>query len=259
MGIELTKQVLKMLGADPNSYDLELEGEVKCYNGLAIKNVVIGYYFYEVINGEKHFLEHLSNLDTLCSHLIKKHKEGGNPYYWSEQQRIAKLDEYKAPFREADRKFRQSLKEYAAEYEKKLKQEGTSSKMTFEELKYILIKEDINPYSWDILEDGYISEYDGYVLKKAENGGYDIFYMERGQYDLLKHADDEYVACIEFLKLLIEDGDTKLIKYVNFDELLDDSLLVEPNFKGYILMDAIALSKKLGRPLTDEESKQFER
>lgn len=51
----------------------------------------------------------------------------------------------------------------------------------------------------------------------------------------------------------------KMGKAFEFDKLLDDSRLVEPNFKGYRLMDAIALSKKLGRPLTDEESKQFEK
>lgn len=45
---------------------------------------------------------------------------------------------------------------------------------------------------------------------------------------------------------------------LEFDSLLESTLIVEPNFKGFNLMGAIALSKKLGRPLTDEESKQFE-
>ena len=51
----------------------------------------------------------------------------------------------------------------------------------------------------------------------------------------------------------------KMGKAFEFDALLNDSRLVQPNFKSYDLIGAIALSKKLGRPLTADESKQFEK
>ncbi len=261
MGIEQLKQILKMKGADPASYDLDLEGDINCQNGLAIKKVVVGYFFSEIINGKRYFNEHLGSLDTACDHLCKRHCEGGNPYYWDDERRRHRIEEHEAPFVEADRRLRLELKEFAEQFEAKQKLEGRSSNMTFEELKYILIKENINPYSWCILGCACVSGYDGYVIKEAENG-YDLYYMERGQYDFLEHADNEHKACLAFLNTLAESGDYSLIKYINFNELPESSLLTvklpKYNPLGYDIQEAIKLSLKLGRKLTDEESKQFE-
>jgi hypothetical protein len=50
----------------------------------------------------------------------------------------------------------------------------------------------------------------------------------------------------------------QLDKVFEFDELLEDGRLVMPSYgEEFDLFGAIALSKKLGRILTDEESKQF--
>ena len=51
----------------------------------------------------------------------------------------------------------------------------------------------------------------------------------------------------------------KIRIYDHFGELMPDGRLTEPDDgKVYRLREAIALSKRLGRPLTDEEIKEFE-
>lgn len=47
--------------------------------------------------------------------------------------------------------------------------------------------------------------------------------------------------------------------YNHFGEAMPDGRLTTPsNDKTYRLREAIAMTKKLGRPLTDEEMKEFE-
>lgn len=47
--------------------------------------------------------------------------------------------------------------------------------------------------------------------------------------------------------------------YDHFGEAMPDGRLTEPsNGKVYRLREAIAMSKKLGRPLTEEEMKEYE-
>jgi hypothetical protein len=51
---------------------------------------------------------------------------------------------------------------------------------------------------------------------------------------------------------------SKLEEEIDFDAILDDGRIVMPSYdEDFDLFGAIALSKKLGRVLTDEESKQF--
>lgn len=51
----------------------------------------------------------------------------------------------------------------------------------------------------------------------------------------------------------------KIRNYDLFGEAMPDGRLTEPSDdKTYRLREAIALSKRLGRPLTDEELKEFE-
>lgn len=52
--------------------------------------------------------------------------------------------------------------------------------MDFAELKKILVKENINPIEYDILEKGYVTGVDGYIIESIESG-YGLYYMERGQ------------------------------------------------------------------------------
>lgn len=48
-------------------------------------------------------------------------------------------------------------------------------------------------------------------------------------------------------------------KYDNFGEAMPDGRLTAPSdYKTYHLREAILLSKRLGRPLTEDEMKQFE-
>lgn len=131
--------------------------------------------------------------------------------------------------------------------------------MTFQELKAILQQEGISELSYDILGTGSVRGYDGFVIKEAAAIGYDIFYMERGKSTFLEHAESEHIACKCFLAWFFKTGDKHLAKYLELEDILEDGRLVEPSKGKYDLFGAIALSEKLGRPLTDEESKQFER
>ena len=52
---------------------------------------------------------------------------------------------------------------------------------------------------------------------------------------------------------------TVLDKFDRFGEMMTDGRLTMPSDgKIYLLREAILLSKKLGRPLSEEEMKQFE-
>lgn len=248
------KGILDKEGISEDSYDINSEGSISCKNGYAIKKAKKGYYLYIVDDGDYELLNHLETEDEICRCFIRWLFGDDNPYYFCYTREYK--EEYSAEFLEAERKWLQGLKKEAAKFEVKHRQEGISKRMTFEELKYILVKENISPYSWDILGHAYVKGYDGYVIKEAENG-YDLYYIERGQYTFLEHTDDEHSACMAFLKLFIKDGDVHLAKHLSFDELLDDSRLVEPSSGDFDLMSAIALSKQLRRPLSDEESKQF--
>lgn len=85
--------------------------------------------------------------------------------------------------------------------------------MTFEELKRILIKETVDPDLYDILDTGYIGGYDGYVIKKSAHG-YDLYYMERGQYDFLDSFSNEHDVSIALIKELADYCEPQLQKYV---------------------------------------------
>lgn len=56
--------------------------------------------------------------------------------------------------------------------------------MDFAELKKILVKENINPIEYDVLEKGYVTGVDGYIIKSIESG-YGLYYMEREQKNLI--------------------------------------------------------------------------
>ncbi len=60
--------------------------------------------------------------------------------------------------------------------------------------------------------------------------------------------------------ILAERKTTRVVdKFDRFGEVMPDGRLTAPSEgKMYRLREAILLSKRLGRPLTDEEMKQFE-
>lgn len=54
-------------------------------------------------------------------------------------------------------------------------------------------------------------------------------------------------------------NENRIDKYDRFGEAMPDGRLTAPSDnKSYRLREAILLSKRLGRPLTEEEMKQFE-
>ena len=110
--------------------------------------------------------------------------------------------------------------------------------MTFQELKTLLQREGISELSYDILGAGRVRGYDGFVIKEAKGIGYDIFYMERGESTFLEHAENERLACRCFLVWLVKTGDKHLIKYIDFDDLLEDGRIVEPSKGSFNLMGA---------------------
>lgn len=85
--------------------------------------------------------------------------------------------------------------------------------MNIKKLKEILKKEKIDPIDYDILGKGYVGGYDGFIINKADNGDFRLYYMERGQRDLLLQTDSEEQVCIEFLRVMGRD-DKNLLKYI---------------------------------------------
>ena len=85
--------------------------------------------------------------------------------------------------------------------------------MNISRLKAILEKEKIDPIDYDILGKGYVSGYDGFIINKADNGDFRLYYVERGQRDLLLQTDSEEQVCIEFLRVMGRD-DKNLLKYI---------------------------------------------
>ena len=86
--------------------------------------------------------------------------------------------------------------------------------ITFEELVYCLIKEGKSPANYEILGNASVYGYDGYVVKHGNAGnGFDVFYMERGQYTLLGHCKNEHDTCVAMLKLFARDNQ-RLKQYI---------------------------------------------
>lgn len=85
--------------------------------------------------------------------------------------------------------------------------------MNISRLKAILGKEKNDPIDYDILGKGYVGGYDGFIINKAANGDFRLYYMERGQRDLLLQTDSEEQVCIEFLRVMGRD-DKNLLKYI---------------------------------------------
>ena len=80
-------------------------------------------------------------------------------------------------------------------------------------MKEILEKENVWEGSYDILEDDYLTGYDGFIINKADNGDFRLYYMERGQRELLFRTDSEKQICIAFLRAK-RRGNKNLLKYI---------------------------------------------
>ena len=85
--------------------------------------------------------------------------------------------------------------------------------MNISELRAILEKEKINPHEYDILDKNFITSWDGFIINKVDNGDFRLYYVERGQRDLLLQTDSEEQVCIEFLRVMGRD-DKYLLKYI---------------------------------------------
>lgn len=85
--------------------------------------------------------------------------------------------------------------------------------MRVKELKAILEKEKINPVDYDILNKGYVSGFDGYIVENSYKG-YKLYYMERGEKSLMGDYESEHEICVAFLKALAPNGDPQLAKYI---------------------------------------------
>ena len=85
--------------------------------------------------------------------------------------------------------------------------------MNISELRAILEKEKINPHEYDILDKNFVPSWDGFIINKVDNGDFRLYYVERGQRDLLLQTDSEEQVCIEFLRVMGRD-DKNLLKYI---------------------------------------------
>ena len=70
--------------------------------------------------------------------------------------------------------------------------------MTIKELEKILINEKIPRKDYEITGDNYLRGYDGYIILPAPKGKWELYYMERGQKDLLGTYPTDHACCIEF-------------------------------------------------------------
>lgn len=98
--------------------------------------------------------------------------------------------------------------------------------MNLSELKAILEKEKINPINYDILQDDYLRGYDGFIINKADNGDFRLYYMERGQRDLLLQTSSEDQVCRALLREMGRSH-KDLIKYVINIKILKEILKTE--------------------------------
>lgn len=89
--------------------------------------------------------------------------------------------------------------------------------MTIQELGQILINENIDPNDYEITGSDYLRGYDGFIILKGINGKWLLYYMERGQKDLLGAYNNEHQVCIEFLKVMGR-GRKQLQKYIPTSE-----------------------------------------
>ena len=52
--------------------------------------------------------------------------------------------------------------------------------MNIKELKGILDKEEVWEGAYDILDKNFVPSYDGFIINKADNGDFRLYYVERG-------------------------------------------------------------------------------
>lgn len=74
--------------------------------------------------------------------------------------------------------------------------------MTIKELGKILTNEKIPRKDYEITGDNYLRGYDGYIILPAPKGKWELYYMERGQKDLLGTYPTDHACCIEFLRYM---------------------------------------------------------
>lgn len=74
--------------------------------------------------------------------------------------------------------------------------------MTIQDLQKILIEEKINSADYEINGDNYLRGYDGFIILPGQKGDWELYYMERGQKDLIGTYNNVHVCCIEFLRYM---------------------------------------------------------
>ena len=77
--------------------------------------------------------------------------------------------------------------------------------MTIKELEKILINEKIPRKDYEITGDNYLRGYDGYIILPAPKGKWELYYMERGQKDLLGTYPTDHACCIEFFAIYVQE------------------------------------------------------
>ncbi len=73
--------------------------------------------------------------------------------------------------------------------------------MTVKDLEKILITEKVRVGDYSF-RDGQPISYDGFLIRSTEKGKWELYYMERGQKDLLGVYHTDHAACMEFLRYM---------------------------------------------------------
>lgn len=83
--------------------------------------------------------------------------------------------------------------------------------MTINELEKILITENVDRRDYEIRGHDYIGGYDGFIILHGDR--WQLYYMERGEKDLLGEFETEHEVCMKFLEYMAMD-DKQLAKYL---------------------------------------------
>lgn len=73
--------------------------------------------------------------------------------------------------------------------------------MTVKELEKILITEKVRIGDYSFRDDQPII-YDGFLIRSTPKGKWELYYMERGETDLLGTYPTDHACCIEFLRYM---------------------------------------------------------
>ena len=189
MTFERLREILRLENVNGWTYDILGKGSVDEPMQHIIAKSDNGYALYHVNNRKKELMAEYATEHDVCMAFLQVRIDNG-------AKRLKKYQDS-----ESARCF----------FEKTARL--MSCQMTFERVKEILEHEDISSDDYDILGNGHVRGYAGYVIAECPVG-YALYYMERGVKDLLAEFTNEHDVCVALLQKFIRDDMKRLEKYI---------------------------------------------